>query len=155
MKKSQIAPSLLNVLLISGLCFGSFVSTTNCFAATVTKKLNLTIVSGDYESEAGDATVTYDDSKITGIGKEEINDGTSITFHFLGQTATGQPTIILKNGKFSGIFWMSFVDTDDDSIAFVFNDKSFKRHSKKAKFLYESDAADGDDAYGKIVYSDQ
>jgi hypothetical protein len=93
--------------------FVIFLYTIECSATNnknyISKQVSVNIISGTYEGEKGKAVFSYDPSKVKGLA-EEIIEGNEITFTFLEQTVIGKPKILLQDGQFKDILWVSHVN---------------------------------------------
>lgn len=151
------------VLIQLSLVFASIVCSADSSASLVKKKINVTIISGTYTGEKGEAIVSYDNSKAKKSGDETI-DGNEITFKFLEQTVTGKPQIALSQGKFKDVLWVASIkNREGQSFNFGFNtgfqrlqfnrpSEAFIRDNKSYfGYLFPNTYVDG---AGTIHYSD-
>ncbi|KTD57630.1 hypothetical protein [Legionella shakespearei] len=127
------------------------------------KQVNVDVISGTYQGEKGTALVSYDPSKIKGVGEEVVNDAL-VSFKFLNQTVNGKAQVTLKDGKFKDLLWVASIkNKEGNSFNFGFN-SGFNRYQFgrfSESFIRNGDSYFGylfPDTYvdgaGTITYSD-
>ncbi len=148
---------------IASLALGvAAIKTNSVQAATVTYDFNVDVTTGSLADNLYEGSFSYDDSTLTGIGRETvgIEDELSIDFEFLGKTYTEEndnnvsfnfPIVEFNNGSLVGLQYIVSDVLDNSIFSFaIFGDDSDGLGGDKFQYVNENSVEASE---GRVIYT--